>query len=131
MKSFLNKWKKFLKEEIISFDFDDTLLSTCPRKIVGIDMIEKMNFADMNNKTIFIVTSRDDTVDNRNYILSFVEKNNLPVDEIFLLGDFKYKFLSDMNVNIHFDDDPAEIKLINKYARNVKGMKVTPLKDVE
>jgi len=131
MKKLLENWNKYLlKEDVVSFDFDDTLLSTDGTGTLGHDMIDRMHKYVSQGHKVVIVTSRKESSANRKYIDKFVKENDLPVDAIFLVGGDKYNTLIELETSVHFDDDDREIELINRHAPHIKAVKVKPLAEI-
>ena len=104
----------------ISFDFDGTLSEKPIQKIAKKLIFEK--------NEVWIVTSRikftDDPVHKKRHgeVYSVANYLNIPHERIiFTNAEFKYKFLEELNIKVHLDDDSEEIKRINKN-KKVKGI---------
>ena len=110
--------------EIVTVDFDDTLKMKedgNPNPFVIQKIIKLSKKAD---KT-YIVTSRRDTWDNKLEINDFVEKNNLPIDGIYLTNFAdKWYTLEKLNSDMHFDDDEDEWRTIEENLPELQLMKV-------
>jgi uncharacterized HAD superfamily protein len=110
--------------EIVTVDFDDTLKMKedgNPNPFVIQKIIKLSKKADK----IYIVTSRRNTWDNKLEINDFVEKNNLPIDGIYLTNFAdKWYTLEKLNSDMHFDDDEEEWRTIEKNLPQLKLIKV-------
>jgi len=89
----------------ISFDFDCTL---------GEDIIKKLATLLFTGSQIFIITSRCKGMQTSNRDLYSVAKKIGIKDENihFTEGDWKWKRIKDLNIDIHFDDVAEECELI-------------------
>jgi len=122
-------WYKIAQENmIISFDFDQTLFkgewdpieNDFKRDTEG-NIIGELNesvarmvhhYAGKNIK-IIIVSSRMDQ--DKNEIIEFAQKYNLPISEFYCTnGQDKVHILKSLGVSKHFDDDKFEIDKINQ-----------------
>ena len=92
----------------ISFDFDSTLSQEIIQKLAKILVLA--------NTDVWIVTSRFSDPNVRNYDLHKVaDEVGIPVEKrIFTNGDYKWRKLQELNVDLHFDDMEDEVYLINK-----------------
>ena len=110
--------------EVVTVDFDDTLKMKedgNPNPFVIQKIIKLSKKADK----IYIVTSRRNTWDNKLEINDFVEKNNLPIDGIYLTNFAdKWYTLEKLNSDMHFDDDEEEWRTIEKNLPQLKLVKV-------
>jgi len=112
------------KHKIVTFDFDWTLSSNngTPNSI-GIKLLKK--HADDENTTVNILTTRKDTEQNDKEILMFLKSelgiyfDKLGHEIFFTNGKDKADFITNLHkkgidVDTHYDEDPYEIKLINR-----------------
>lgn len=114
----------------VAFDFDLTLM--LPKeggtKVLGNPNIEFVNKAKehiKNKDTVYIVTSRNFTDESLNQIFKFLQKNHImiPPSRIYHTnGHPKGNFIiqNGLNICLLYDDDPDEIKNVEKY--NIKGI---------
>lgn len=88
----------------ISFDFDGTLSQESIQVLA-----ETLNNSEFNE--LFIVTSRVSKTEWNKDLFSVAEFLGIPRNHIFFTeGDFKWKTLKELNIELHFDDDYMEIK---------------------
>ena len=107
---------------LVTFDFDDTL--TVPFKdkegfwLSGgyqpnFDTIKILQDTSAQGHVVSIVTSRPYTEGSEKKIKAFVEKYELPVDElVFTNGGWKADVLEEMASILHYDDDLEELERI-------------------
>ena len=116
------------RPQIISFDFDGTIANNqwneeerdYLRDENG-NMIATLNenIAQMihhyhnKNIQIIVVSSRMDK--NKDEIIDFIAKYNLPISEVYCTnGQDKIHLLKQLGVSKHFDDDPHELNAIKQ-----------------
>tara|TARA_Y100001938_G_C8092448_1_gene435880 strand:+ start:2006 stop:2455 length:450 start_codon:yes stop_codon:yes gene_type:complete len=137
MKLLIESWRKFVNEakekepEVVTFDFDDTIRMTEDGRANPI-VITRMKELKAKGVTVYVVTSRKDTKDNRLFITDFLDDHNVPRDDLFLtdLAD-KWSKLRDLKSDMHFDDDDEEFKAIQYHIddfpedkKDIKLMKI-------
>ena len=137
MKLLNESWRKFVNEakekepEVVTFDFDDTIRMTEDGRANPI-VITRMKELKAKGVTVYVVTSRKDTKDNRLFITDFLDDHNVPRDDLFLtdLAD-KWSKLRDLKSDMHFDDDDEEFKAIENHRddfpedkKDIKLMKI-------
>ncbi len=95
-----------------SFDFDCTL---------GEPIIQKLaSFLIAGGAELWIITTRCSDTDGRkpefgrnSSVYSVAKRLGIPKDRIILTeGDFKWKKVKELNIDIHFDDVPEEVEYI-------------------
>jgi acid phosphatase class B len=101
------------KPTIVSFDFDDTLMNSFGGPIDK--NISKLMGHVRTGDTVMIVTSRKDTEENRLEINTFLKQNGVDgmISNIYLVGGIKQPYLSELGVNIHYDDKEVELSALN------------------
>ena len=63
--------------------------------------------------SVYIVTSRMEKF--KNEVEKVVEENSLPVLDIYCTnGQYKAQILSDLNIQVHYDDDEREVEKIKE-----------------
>lgn len=114
---------------IVSFDFDDTL--SMPIYEISSDYSEfsfenptklsqkiKKIIEDFHAKgaTIYLITSRKDTPENRAEVSKFLTDNNIRhyFTDLIFTGDDKAQTLKEIGSEIHFDDDEYEFKILKE-----------------
>lgn len=122
--------------KVISFDFDDTLSMSnyipkedgshrdeeperiMPAEIKNILMKIKEDLPDV---IIHMVTSREDSSENREEVRKFLEKNKVLqyFSGLHFVGGDKALKLIDLNSEFHFDDNKREFEELNKIPNNV------------
>ncbi len=113
------KFKSLIQDEnqIVSFDFDNTLDKTQVQRLVK----RHLAFGDM----VYIVTTRRDKIfDNEMNFIGYVENTDLyemaeklmiPKENVrFTSYELKLKTLIEIGSSVHFDDDVIEIDDINR-----------------
>lgn len=95
----------------ISFDFDCTLSENKIRKlgdiIISSSIISSSEYCD-----VYIVTARCEKDYNKD-LFSVAEGLGIPKTNIhFTEGDWKWKTIKKLNIDIHYDDVPEECELI-------------------
>ena len=89
----------------ISFDFDDTL--TTPQ---GLDLLAS-HIA--KGDEVFIITRRRKSFNEPIYELA--KKYNIPKSKvIFTNGEMKWKTILELGIELHYDNNPDELKLIQE-----------------
>ncbi len=101
-----------------SFDFDCTL---------GEPIIQKLaSFLIAGGAEVWIITGRAKDSDGRkpefsrnSSVYSVAKRLGIPEDRIIMTeGDFKWKKVKELCIDIHFDDVPDEVELIVKNGGN-------------
>jgi hypothetical protein len=117
-------FSEFLKEGvIITFDFDDTLKINA-KDVFGKDFprdeyIKQLKDYLNSGNNVYIVTSRDNTHENRQDIEDFLSSENLPkLDIHFTNGKLKKDTLLKLDSSLHFDDDIEELKALKSTGIN-------------
>lgn len=102
----------------ISFDFDSTL-SEDYVQIICKSFLDKPEMFD-----VYVVTTRFNDVFHKNLdLFKITDSLNISREKIhFTFGDFKFKKLKELNINIHFDDMPDEILFC--YQHGINGIMV-------
>ena len=122
MKLLMENWRKFINEQIITFDFDNTLRMKSDKSPNG-TIINKVKELAGPDVKIYIVSTRKE--EKRPEVEEFVKKYNLPVDGIYLTNwDDKWYTLQDLGCDMHFDDDQREWGTIEQNLPNIKLIKV-------
>ena len=111
------------KKQHVTFDFDYALCGNKQQpNSIGLNLLKKHL---KNEDIVGILTTRKETEQNIKQILKFL-KDNIPkrydnLEQVIYFTDGKdkneyIKKLNDRNITIdtHYDDDPEEIKLINR-----------------
>jgi len=131
MKLLMENFRRYLKEsveQIITFDFDDTLKFAHDEEFQPAEgatpfLREAKNLA--NQFSAYIVSTRLENEENRKEIENFISETGLKVKDVFLTnGDYKWKKLIDLHSTMHFDDDEDEWKLIEENAPSIKIGKI-------
>lgn len=102
----------------VSFDFDSTL-SEDYIQVICKTFLEKPDVFD-----VYVVTSRHNNLFHRNTDL-FKITDQLGIDRSkisFTDGDFKFKTLKVLGIDIHFDDMPDEVLFC--FQNDIKGILV-------
>lgn len=125
-------FNEFLSDGMnISFDFDDTLrinaMDVFEKNFPREAYIKKMRDHISEGDNVFILTSRDETKENLDDIRHFLSKYNLnEIDIHFTNGDLKANKAQELDVSLHYDDDPDELN-----ALKAKGIKTVDTDDDE
>jgi len=113
-KTRLKNLLKVAAEVVTSFDFDDTIRDSITGELNK--EIEKEIINAYSKGKVYLVTARQDTMGNRNFVLSYIIENNLKryFDDLFFTGGLKYSKLLELKVTHHYDDNDFEIKEAEK-----------------
>lgn len=116
----------------ITADFDGTVRSYTGEPIEKIIKLIKQDIA--NGDDVSIVTRRDPSETHRgldgNGVRQWVYDNIGDVPVIFTAGAFKFKKLQAMGVDMHYEDDPAEIDMLKTFT-DIQVVQVTADKTKE
>ena len=115
-----NKSNRLAKKEeeikLVSFDMDNTLsFNTYDGAIPRPTYVQA--FKDHLNKgrTVIIVTSRQQSTQDREQISDFLDDNGLPESEVYYTNSqLKADSLVKLGVDLHYDDDNREISALGK-----------------
>jgi hypothetical protein len=107
-KTRLKNLLKVAAEVVTSFDFDDTIRDSITGKLNK--DIEKEIINAYSKGKVYLVTARQDTVGNRNFVLNYLLQCNLKryFDDLFFTGGIKYSKLLELKVTHHYDDNDIE-----------------------
>jgi hypothetical protein len=98
--------KKAVDLNKISFDFDDTLTLALYRARAK-QLIER-------GKTVYIVTRRQDNF-HPEQVYNVADEIGIPHSRVYFTnGEMKWKTIKRLNIAIHYDNNPDEIKLIEE-----------------
>ena len=129
MKLLLEKWNHYLNEldepapAVVTVDFDNTLRMTDSGTANG-PVITKIKELPGDTK-VYIVTSRQNTDENKKMIKEFVIENNLKIAGIHLTNYApKWYTLEEVGSDMHFDDDSKEWNSIEENLPDIKLIKV-------
>lgn len=113
---------KIASETITSFDFDDTIRSSTTGKL-NQNIVKEIISANANGK-VYLVTARQDTIENKNFVLSFLSQSGLLkyFNDFYFTGGLKYPKLLELRVEHHYDDNDLEIQEAKK--RKIRCTKV-------
>src|ERR1035437_9375463 len=92
---------------IISCDFDGTICGYDGKPLTKIINLLKEDISNGDN--VIIVTRQSNNPKTIDFVKKYI--GNIPV--IFTSNQPKWKTLEKEHVEMHYDDDPSEIKLIN------------------
>lgn len=112
-------------QELVTFDFDDTLTTptsdgnggfTSGGSTPNKETLTKLKELSERGYEIAIVTSRIDTQTSKNRISTFIMEHELPISRgvIFTNGDWKAATLEELGSVLHYDDDPEELRRIEE-----------------
>ena len=111
---------------VVTFDYDGTL-----RDYNGVDIHQnhrRLREHIFNGDRVMVVTRRHPEDKHVGFygldVINYVKRNfgsHIPVH--FTYGDMKYAYLSRLGSELHYDDDPEEIRLI-KQNTEIKTVKV-------
>tara|TARA_Y100000310_G_scaffold331952_2_gene406556 strand:- start:127 stop:675 length:549 start_codon:yes stop_codon:yes gene_type:complete len=118
--------------DIATFDFDDTLKSTDTK--TATPLVQATKDLAAKGATVYIVSSRQNTWENMLEITQFIKDNDLPIaasplnDQGVHLTNFDDKLdtLIKLGSEMHFDDDPQELQVIEKSDAQIKMIKINP-----
>jgi hypothetical protein len=113
-KTRLKNLLKVAAEVVTSFDFDDTIRDSITGELNK--EIEKEIINAYSKGKVYLVTARQDTMGNKNFVLNYLLQCNLKryFDDLFFTGGLKYSKLLELKVNHHYDDNDFEIKEAEK-----------------
>jgi HK97 family phage prohead protease len=101
-----NEGKKAVNLNKISFDFDDTLTIALYRARAK-QLIER-------GKTVYIITRRQENF-NPEQVYNVADEIEIPHSRVYFTnGEMKWKTIKNLNIAIHYDNNPDEIKLIEE-----------------
>ena len=138
MRELLDKISENLNGEVVTFDFDGTIVKSFLNKTV--DGEEEYQYGGVNNeiikriksfkqagKTVFVVTSRDSSLeDYESGVKYLLEMLKIHVDGVFYTnGETKARKLYELGSVLHFDDDPNEHEAIKQLKKIHKDFKIT------
>ena len=133
-----NKTKDNRNGDVITFDFDQTVVKSFLNKTV--DGEEEYQFGGVNKeiikriksfkqagKTVFIVTSRQKHLeDDESSVKSLLNRLKIEVDAVFYTeGEPKAQKLYELGSTLHYDDDPKEHEAIEAYKNLHKNFEIT------
>lgn len=126
----MNKLKDNRNGDVITFDFDNTIVKSFLNKTVdgnelyqfgGInkEIIKRIKSFKQAGKTVLIVTARDRHLeDEQSSVRSMLNRLDIEVDGVFYTnGDLKAKKLYELGSTLHYDDDPKEREAIEAYKK--------------
>jgi len=133
-----NKIKDNKNGEVITFDFDHTIVKSFLNKTVdgeeqyqygGVnkEIIRRVKTFRNSGKTVFIVTSRQKHLeDNESSVKSLLNRLKIEVDGVFYTdGEPKAQKLYELGSVLHFDDDPKEHEAIEAYKKLHKDFDIS------
>jgi hypothetical protein len=104
---------KIANETITSFDFDDTIRMMSGK--VNKNIIPLI-FEAKNRGKIYLVTAREDTKENVDFVINFLKDTKVDgislfslFDSFYFVGGIKADKLKLLGVSTHYDDNPVEI----------------------
>lgn len=114
--------------KVASFDFDDTIsisVYSVPENYEDIDITDKKVSQKIKGviqelyqlrTQIYLVTSRRDTIKNREHVINFLKQNEIfhYFKDFIFVGDDKSHALNAIKSELHFDDDEYEFKILLK-----------------
>lgn len=102
----------------ISFDFDSTLSQESVQFLAEI-------LSSNKNNDIFIVTARTSRVEWNKDLFSVAEYLGVFKENIYFTeGSYKWEILQSLGIDLHFDDDREEIKLIRKNCPKMAAIQI-------
>jgi ADP-ribose pyrophosphatase YjhB (NUDIX family) len=141
MKKILETMKtldKGMNGDVVTFDFDQTIVKSFLNKTVdgeetyqygGVnkEIIKRIKSFKQAGKTVFIVTSRDNHLEEgESAIKPTLQRLKIDVDGVFYTnGELKAQKLYELGSTLHFDDDPEEREAIEAYKKLHKDFKIT------
>ena len=139
----MSKLKDNRNGDVVTFDFDNTVVKSFYNTTV--DGEEQYQFGGINKeiikriksfkkagKTVFIVTSRQNHLENNDSsVKSLLKDLKIEVDGVFYTnGEPKAQKLYELGSTLHYDDDPAEREAIEAYKNLHKDFNIL-VKDPE
>ena len=141
MKNLFNKMNEMRDSRngsVVTFDFDHTIVKSFLNKSadgeeiyqfggVNNEVVKRIKRFKQSGKTVFIVTSRQNHLENGdNSVKSLLKKLKIEVDGVFYTnGEPKAQKLYELGSELHFDDDPEEREAIEAYKNLHKDFKIT------
>lgn len=129
---------KGMNGDVVTFDFDQTIVKSFLNKTVdgeetyqygGVnkEIIKRIKSFKQAGKTVFIVTSRDNHLEEgESAIKPTLQRLKIDVDGVFYTnGELKAQKLYELGSTLHFDDDPEEREAIEAYKKLHKDFKIT------
>ena len=133
----MKKIKDNRNGDVVTFDFDNTIVKSFLNKTVdgnetyqfgGVnkEIIKRIKSFKQSGKTVFIVTSRDNHLeDEESSVRSMLNRLNIEVDGVFYTnGELKAKKLYELGSTLHYDDDPKEREAIEAYKKLHQDFKI-------
>ena len=133
----MKKIKDNRNGDVVTFDFDNTIVKSFLNKTVdgneiyqfgGVnkEIIKRIKSFKQSGKTVFIVTSRDNHLeDEQSSVRSMLNRLNIQVDGVFYTnGELKAKKLYELGSTLHYDDDPKEREAIEAYKKLHQDFKI-------
>ena len=132
-----NKIKDGRNGDVVTFDFDQTVVKSFLNQTedgqeiyqyggVNKEVIKRIKAFKRAGKTVFIVTSRDNHLEEgESSVRALLDKFKIDVDGIFYTnGEPKAQKLYELGSTLHFDDDPEEHDAIKAYKNLHKNFNI-------
>ena len=139
----MGKLKDSRNGDVVTFDFDNTVVKSFSNKTpdgeeqyqfggINKEIIKRIKTFKKEGKTVFIVTSRQNHLENPETSVKSLLKNlKIEVDGVFYTnGEPKAQKLYELGSTLHYDDDPAEREAIEAYKNLHKNFNIL-VKDPE
>lgn len=109
----------------VSFDFDGTIGETRIQNLAEL-IIKSSVYAEVHIISAREVDQRKDIPDESGMnkdVYAVAKSLGIPKENIHLTnGSYKYTKINELGINIHFDDVPEEVALINRFSPQCQGM---------